>query len=414
LSAASPAASLRHDATVISIVGFVHGTSHFFHFMFPPLFPWLMADFGLNFTQVGLTMTMFFVVSGIGQALAGFLVDKVGALRVLYGGLGLLALSGFALSAAQDFPMLLLAAFFAGLGNSVFHPCDFTLLNRRVSPTRLGHAFSVHGLSGNLGWAVAPVMLTMIATASGWRLAGIAAGCVGVFALGVLLLNRRLLVDVKPVHDAARAAGNTFDFLRSPTVWFCFTFFFIVTLAFGALQNYSAPIFERVYAVSIPVAASALTAYLLASAAGTATGGFIASRGETQDRTVAIALAVAALAAALLASAALPAAMLPVLMATMGFCVGLSAPSRDILVRRAATSAFGQRAFGRVYGFTYSGLDVGFAVAPLVFGPLMDAGRYSHVLWGAATLQLFAIATALTVGSRSRSPRPESPEGGKP
>ena len=93
-------------------------------------------------------------------------------------------------------------------------------------------------------------------------------------------------------------------------------------------------------------------------------------------------------------------------MAVMGFCVGFSGPSRDILVRRAATSTFGQRAFGRVYGFTYSGLDVGFAVAPLVFGPLMDAGQYTHVLWGAALLQLLAITTALTVGSRSRSSTP--------
>ncbi len=403
MSAASPTESLRQDATVITLVGFVHGTSHFYHFMFPPLFPWLMVEFGLNFTQVGLTMTVFFVVSGIGQALAGFVVDRIGALRVLYGGIGLLALSGFALAAAQNFPMLLLAAFFAGLGNSVFHPCDFTLLNRRVSSSRLGHAFSVHGLSGNLGWAVAPVMLTFIASASGWRTAGVAAGMVGLASLLVLFLNRNLLDDAKLAHEpGTRVQGGTFDFLRSPTVWFCFAFFLIVTLAFGALQNYSAPIFERTFGVSITVAASALTAYLLASAAGTATGGFIASRGETQDRTVAIALSVAACAAALLASGALPVASLPALMAVMGFCVGLSGPSRDILVRRAATSAFGQRAFGRVYGFTYSGLDVGFAVAPIVFGPLMDAGRYTHVLWGVATLQLLAIATALTVGARSR------------
>ena len=154
---APPASSLRQDATVISLVGFAHGTSHFFHFMIPPLFPWLMAEFGLSFTQVGLAMTVFFVVSGVGQALAGFVVDRFGALRVLAGGIALLALSGLVLASAQSFPMLLAAAMVAGLGNSVFHPADFTLLNRRVSPPRLGHAFSVHGLSGSLGWAASPV-----------------------------------------------------------------------------------------------------------------------------------------------------------------------------------------------------------------------------------------------------------------
>ena len=78
---AAPVGSLRHDATVISLVGFAHGTSHFFHFMLPPLFPWLMAEFGLGFTQVGLAMTVFFVVSGVGQALAGFVVDRFGITR---------------------------------------------------------------------------------------------------------------------------------------------------------------------------------------------------------------------------------------------------------------------------------------------------------------------------------------------
>jgi len=86
----------------------------------------------------------------------------------------------------------------------------------------------------------------------------------------------------------------------------------------------------------------------------------------------------------------------------MGVGSGFSGPSRDILVRRAATSAFGPGAYGRVYGFVYSGVDTGLALAPLAFGPLMDAGRYSHVLWGVAALQTLAIAAALAVGYRSR------------
>ena len=58
--------------------------------------------------------------------------------------------------------------------------------------------------------------------------------------------------------------------------------------------------------------------------------------------------------------------------------------------------------FGRIYGFVYSGIDTGLAIAPLVFGVLMDAGRFTHVLWGVALLQAVAIFFALAVGSRSR------------
>jgi len=190
-------------------------------------------------------------------------------------------------------------------------------------------------------------------------------------------------------------------------VWMCFAFFLVAVMAFGGLQNFGPPVLERVYGVSIALATSGLTAYLLGSAAGVAAGGFFASRGEHQDRLVAVALASAALCSVGLASGAAPTWSLVALMGMMGFGVGFSGPSRDILVRRAATSTFGSAAYGRIYGFVYSGIDTGLAVAPLAFGLFMDAGRYGAVLWGVAAMQCLAIVTALTVGSRSRaSPRP--------
>ena len=405
MSATSPAASLRHDATVISLVGFAHGTSHFFHFVMPPLFPWLMRDFGLSFTQVGAAMTVFFVVSGIGQAAAGFVVDRIGALRVLCGGVALLAFAALALASAQNYAMLLAAAGIAGLGNSVFHPADFTLLNRRVSTTRLGHAFSVHGLSGSLGWAAAPVFVIAIAETAGWRAACIGASIVGFFALAFLFFNRRLL-EVETAGQAAeppRRRGGSFAFLAVGVVWMCFFFFLLGVMAFGALQNFAPPILERTYGISLGVATSGLTAYLLGSAAGIAAGGFFASHGQHQDRLVAFALTAAALCAVALASGGVPSYSIVALMGMMGVGVGFSGPSRDILVRRAATSTFGPGAYGRVYGFVYSGIDVGLAFAPIIFGPLMDAGRYTNVLWGVAILQTLAIGAALTVGSQSRT-----------
>ena len=84
----------RRDLEVISLIGLVHGVSHFFHLLLPPLFPWLMAEFGLSFAAIGVTMTVFFVVSGVGQAMAGFLVDRFGAARVLAGGISCFVLAG--------------------------------------------------------------------------------------------------------------------------------------------------------------------------------------------------------------------------------------------------------------------------------------------------------------------------------
>jgi MFS transporter, FSR family, fosmidomycin resistance protein len=404
MSAATPVAeSFRSDATVISLVGFSHGVSHFYHFMFPPLFPYLMREFGLSFTQVGSTMMVFFVISGVGQALAGFAVDRFGALRVLCAGMLLLGSSALLLAVAGSYPMLLVAAAVAGLGNCVFHPADFTLLNRRVSTSRLGHAFSVHGLSGSLGWAAAPVLVLTIAETSGWRAAAVGASLVGFLALAFLVANRRLLaVEALSAAEAGKAKGGSFAFLSQGVVWMSFLFFMLAVMAFGALQNFAPPVLERTYGVTLALATTGLTAYLLGSAGGTAAGGFFASRGEHQDRLIALALGGGALCAVALATGAVPSWSIVALMALMGFSVGFAGPSRDILVRRAATSTFGAAAFGRIYGFVYSGIDTGLAIAPIAFGLLMDAGRYAHVLWGVALLQTLAIAAALTVGSRSR------------
>jgi MFS family permease len=387
-----------NDIETISLIGFVHGVSHFFHLLLPPLFPWLMQEFGLSFTGIGATMTVFFVVSGIGQAAAGFLVDRFGALRVLAAGISCFSLAGVALHFATGYASLIVVAALAGLGNSVFHPADFTVLNHRVSQARLGHAFSVHGLSGNLGWAAAPIFMTGIAAADGWRSAALGASAVALLALGLLLWRRQALDDVEaPTHKADGDAGPTFAFLGVKAVWLCFLFFFLITAAFGAIQNFASPILQAVYGLSLTTGALALSTYLTAGAAGIVLGGFLAQK-QAQDLLIALALGVAALLAVLLSSGWPPAWSVLPLMGGIGFCTGVAGPSRDLLVRRAATARFGKAAYGRVYGFVYSGLDLGLATAPLLFGGLMDTRRFGEVLVGVAILQTLAIFSALRVG----------------
>ncbi|MBS1139312.1 MAG: Major facilitator superfamily 1 [Proteobacteria bacterium] len=399
MTTATLPAPQRSDIEVISVIGFVHGVSHFFHLLLPPLFPWLMPEFGLSFTAIGTTMTVFFVVSGIGQASAGFLVDRFGAARVLGGGIACFALAGVLLYFANGYPMLIAVAALAGLGNSVFHPADFTVLNRHVSQARLGHAFSAHGLSGNLGWAAAPIFLTGLATAYGWRTAALGASAVAIAALALLFWRRDALTDPVEHHTekSSEPAGTTFAFLSSRAVWLCFLFFLLITAAFGTIQNFASPILQALYGLSITTAAFALSTYLVGGAVGIILGGFLAQKGE-HDHLIAGALGVAALLAILLAAGVMPSWSILPLMAGIGFCTGTAGPSRDLLVRRAATARFGKAAYGRVYGFVYSGLDLGLAMAPVIFGGLMDARHFSEVLVGIAILQVLAIFSALRVG----------------
>jgi MFS family permease len=401
----------RRDAEVIGLVGLAHGTSHFFHLLLPPLFPWLMPEFGLSFTQAGFLMTVFFIISGIGQALAGFVVDRIGARPVLLFGVSMLTVSALALAAADSYAGLVVAAALAGTGNSIFHPADFTLLNRRVSTGRLGHAFSVHGLSGNLGWAAAPVFMAGIAAWSNWHVAALCAAAFGATVLGLLLLRRDSLHDVEravvlpgaSASDAATHAAEQLGFLRSSAVWTCFVFFFLATSAFGILQSYAPSILGSVYGLSLALATAGLTAYLLGSAAGMVAGGFIAARRSDNDRVIALALGMAALMAIALASGGLPAWLVLPVMALMGFGVGAAGPNRDLLVRTAATAQFGKSSYGRVYGFVYSGLDLGLALSPIVFGPLLDRGQFAAAMAGVAVLQVLALLSALRVGRSARA-----------
>ena len=405
MNAIAPAAdSLKSDVKIISLVGFAHGTSHFFHLMLPPLFPWFMSEFGLGYAQAGLLMTMFFVISSIGQAIAGIWVDRFGAHRVLCTGVGLLTLSGVLVSVAPNFLGLLGAAAVAGMGNSVFHPADFALLNRRVSAQRLGHAFSMHGLSGNVGWAVSTIVMLALATAFGWRAAGLGAALFGAASLTLLIWKRDLLkyelhaAARTAVVDATSPAQGTWYFLRTSLVWFAFAFFFFSTFGFGALQNFAPSLLRDVYGLSITAATSALTIYLVGSSMGLVWGGFLAKPGNQHERYVAAALASGAAMALLLSFGALPGWLVLPIMAAMGFGIGIAGPSRDLLVRTATKARLGEASFGRVYGMVYSGLDVGLALSPIAFGLLLDHQLPKLVFVGIAITLVMAIAAAAALG----------------
>lgn len=400
--------TFRTDAQVIGLVGLGHGTSHFFHLLLAPLFPWLKDAFGLSYAELGLLMTMFFIVSGIGQALAGFVVDRIGALPVLLSGLALLSIAALGLASSNSYAMLMLFSAVAGAGNSVFHPADFTVLNRRVSTLRLGHAFSVHGLSGALGWAAAPVFLATLATLFHWRVALMAAAVFAFLVLAVLYFYRNRLDPGEVSESVPRSANRSsvagsLHFLRLQAVWMCFAFFLISALSFGGIQSFAPAALRDLYSIPFTFATACITAYMLASAGGLIVGGFAAVRVENHDRVIAVALTIAGGAALLVALGSMPGWMMMPMLAVVGFGAGLAGPSRDLLVRAAAP----RNATGRVYGVVYSGLDIGLAIAPPIFGAFMDTHHPAWVFVMIGGFLFAALATAVGVGERAvRANRP--------
>lgn len=388
---------LKTDAAVIGLVGLAHASSHFGHLLLPLLFPVFMQEFGLSYSQLGLLMTVFFVVSGLGQAGAGFVVDRLGARPLLFVAQGIFVAACVAASLVTGYAGLLLVAALAGLGNATFHPVDFTILNQRVSAPRLGYAFSAHGLTGNLGWAAAPVFFAGMGAAVGWRQAYVAAALLYAGILAVLVLQRDKLSTEVARHDPQVHKEHDLAFMKLPVVWWCFGFFLLSTMTLAVVQSFSVSILKAMHGISFEAATLTLTAYMLSGAFGMFVGGFIAARVVNSDRVVALAMAAGAVLLALCGTGLLGATATMVVLAITGFAVGIGGPSRDMMIKKATPKG----ATGRVYGMVYSGLDVGFAISPLVFGVFMDRGWYGATLLGAALVLLLSVVAALGVGVRT-------------
>jgi MFS family permease len=419
----APGASAASDVRTISVVSIAHGGSHFCQLMVPPLFPWIAPAFGLTNTQLGALMSVFFLISGFGQAFAGFVVDRHGPERVLFGGLALLALAALGLGVSPSYAALLFFMAVAGLGNCVFHPVDFSILNARVHETRLGPAYAAHGISGALGWAAAPVFVAGIAAAVSWRSALFAVAAVAAALLAFSVWQRASLGVPKPVPLPARDAGlgasepgrtapvtatapatagvaeSPFAFLRLPAVWACFGFFFVFAAALGGVQSFAPAAASRMHGITTEQVALCLSAYMLSSAAGNVLGGHLVRDPRRTAVVAGAGFGFAALVALVIGFGQWPPAWVPVLCGVMGFGSGIAGPSRDLLVKQATPRG----ATGRVYGVVYSGLDAGLVVAPLLFGVLMDAGMYRSVWLGVAVLFALLIVTALNVKRSSRA-----------
>ncbi|MBX3587087.1 MAG: MFS transporter [Ramlibacter sp.] len=393
------AISLRQDAGVIGLVGLAHMISHYSQLLLAPLFPWLKDALHASYTELGFLMTVFFVVSCAVQAASGFLVDRYGPRPILFAGLALLGGAAFGYAASTGYWMMAFFSIVAGIGNGVFHPVDYTLLNRKVSAPRLGHAYSFHGITGSLGWALAPAMLVPLALAFSWRVALVGAGMLAYGVLAVLWFHRdKLSLPAAAPATASRAAGQpagegSFDFLRIPAVWMCFAFFFFYAIVISVVQAFAPEAARQLHGVPLALAAMCLTVYMVCSAGGMVLGGFLAADPSRCERIVGMAFGVAAMFALTLGLADLPALMVPVLFGVMGFASGIAGPSRDLLVKKSTPD----NATGRVYGVVYAGLDIGQAAAPLMFGALMDQHRYSAVLVGLAVVQGVLIASAFNV-----------------
>lgn len=385
---------------VVSAVSAAHFVSHYYILLLAPLLPFVRADFGVSYTEIGLALAVFNIVSAALQAPAGFLVDRLGARILLIGAL-LIGATAFVIAGLAHSYWAFVAMFaVAGVGNAVYHPADYALLSHHVPSERIGQAFSVHTFAGMLGSAVAPPTLLAMQSVWGWRGAFIGAGFIG-FAVAAVLLAVRdngAAAHAQPARAGAQApAAAGWRLLLSPPILLNLVFFVLLAMMSGGIYNYSVVALGALYATPVTTANAALTGNLLLSAIGVLAGGLLVGR-TSRHGTVA-ALGLLAMGAFLLLVAEFDLGSLPLIaaMTAAGFCSGVIMPSRDMIVREVTPPG----SFGKVFGFVTTGFNIGGIIAPLLFGAIMDQGAPRLMFLTVAACCLVAI---VTVATRSRRP----------
>jgi MFS family permease len=385
-------ASLR----TLALISIAHWVSHFHMLVVPMLFPFLKAQLGVGYVELGFALTVFAVVSALTQAPMGYLVDHAGARRILMTGLAIGGLALILLGLHLSYLGLIASAVLLGLANSVYHPANYAILAAHMDEARMGRAFSIHTFAGYLGGAVAPAIVAALVTLAGGVGTLIIAGAIGPLVALLLLIGNVPEASAARHKDGGERGPQ--PGLITPTLIVLTILFMLLTLSSSGISNFGVVALMSGYGALFSTANVALTAYLGTGAVGVLAGGFLADRTRRHGQFAAACFAVNAGIVLAIATLTPPAPLLIAAMTVAGFLSGVIAPSRDMLVRAAAPAG----AAGRAFGIVSTGFNIGGIMSPLLFGWIMDQNA-PHWVFGASVV--FMLMTTVLSLLTDRKPR---------
>jgi MFS family permease len=407
-------ARIPRNARVLAVIGSGHALSHFYLLALPPLFPLIKAEFGVSYAELGLLLTLFNVATGVAQVPAGFLTDRIGARALLLAGLALMGGAIGLLGVSDTYALMLVLVVLAGVGNSVVHPTDYVIMSGSVEPHWLARAFSIHTFAGNLGFTLAPMTMIALAALAGWRGALMLAGLLAVPVLLALAVFGRDLQDrarsrPKPGGAAPRPTPvSSRRLLLSAPILLLLLFYVLMAMVTSGVHSFSVTALVTVQKVELGAANTILTVFLITSSAGILLGGLLADRTRRYALISVIAFGSAGLLLLLPGLVALPVIALTLLFGLIGLLQGSVRPARDMMVRAVTPEG----AIGRVFAFVMTGLNVGAAITPLLFGLILDLGEPRLVFWLLTAFFALAVIVVLAVQQVSaRTPAPSTRSG---
>jgi MFS family permease len=399
--------------------------------LLPPIFGPLGRELSLSDSQLGLALgTLGFVVTAL-QLPFGHLSDSHSRSLVLGISLSFGAVGALLTALAQSFFGLLAAQVVLGIGIAGHHPAHYPLISAATTDATRGRAYSVHGFTGALGFAAPPALLGLTASLGiDWRIAvaGIAmvGAIAGVLALGVVrqYIPRRIThpgargapaaagEDTTSAGSATTAGADSTDrrglrqalltrvgrgvsaLFHSPAIMGLTLLWFLTSTAGWGIKQYTGALLAGSYGVAEPTANLVVSAMLATGAVLIFGGGWLT------DRYTAIAVLLGgylalAVTAGALGWGGLPVGLALALTLLLSATVDASRPARAALADRFSS---GSR-LGKNFGILTIGISGGAAVAPPVFGALVERAGVEPVFLVIAAVGCLGLGLTIVVVS---------------
>ena len=387
------------ESRVLGVVGAGHMLSHIHGLALAPLFPLLKGDLGVSYAALGLIMSVNAIIISVAQTPIGFLVDRFGGRAILTGGLVVMGIPVMASSLSQNYEMLLILFAVSGIGGAVFHPVDYALLSGSIARARLGQAFSLHTLVGNIGFALTPVLMLGLSTLWGWRAAIAIIGSAALVVALLVVWQHGVLKEELHVRRAEGATAPGFTdgltLLLSPSILMAFLFYALIPMSFSAIYVFGASALIDL-GETMTIANSVVTVALIGVSVGVLLGGLFVDRLSKPELMAGCGFMVGGLLVIMVGSFPMPIAVLVVVLGTSGIAAGMAHSARDLLVRQVTPEG----SAGKVFGFVSAGLGFGFGVMAPLFGWILDQGDPRWLFWIAG---MFFFVSVLTVTGMSRA-----------
>ena len=391
----------RREWRELWLITIGHGLTHWYPATFYLLLPLIGNELGLSYSAIGLIMTCQYVASAIANVPGGVLVDTVGrkgllmAVSLFWIGFPYL-LIGF----THSYLMLLACVALVGFGNSLWHPTAIPTLGRRY-PERKGLVLSIHGMGGNVGDAVAPLVIGAALGFFTWRevvVLNVVPGLVVALLLFAFLGTLRL--------GAKRAEGETQSFgaymgqlkvlLRNRALVLLSTGSAFRTMTQSALLTFLPVYLAHDMGYSPFWVGACLFALQAAGFAASPIAGHLSDRLGRKQILISSMLATAVVLAAMAFSGGSP--LFIALVAVLGFFLYATRP----VIQAWLLEATPRNMAGSSIGVLFGAQAVGAAIGPLLGGLVAD--RYGLLTTFYFLAGTIVVANLFIVPVRKESP----------